>query len=276
LKALALIMICILSGREINNIWVRYMIKISNLNVSYENKKKYIKVLENIDLTVDMGEICTIIGPSGCGKSTLLKVLSGILKDYSGEALIHGKRIDPKIHRIGFIPQNSGLVSWKTVEENIILSIKIKDGKKNIDIEFYNKLLEELKIKELVKRYPNQLSGGQMQRVSIARALLMKPNLLLMDEPFSALDAMTKEETQELLLNVWKEHSVTTLLVTHDIKEAVYLGKKIAVISRAPGEIVEIIDNSLFGKVDIEIDKEYVLMKNYLKKILKGDKLNET
>jgi ABC-type nitrate/sulfonate/bicarbonate transport system ATPase subunit len=269
-------MICILNGREINNIWVRYMIKISNLNVSYENKKKYIKVLENIDLTVDMGEICTIIGPSGCGKSTLLKVLSGILKDYSGEALIHGKRIDPKIHRIGFIPQNSGLISWKTVEENIILSIKIKDGKKNIDIEFYNKLLEELKIKELVKRYPNQLSGGQMQRVSIARALLMKPNLLLMDEPFSALDAMTKEETQELLLNVWKEHSVTTLLVTHDIKEAVYLGKKIAVISRAPGEIVEIIDNSLFGKVDIEIDKEYVLMKNYLKKILKGDKLNET
>jgi NitT/TauT family transport system ATP-binding protein len=252
------------------------MIKISNLNVSYKNKEKHIKVLENIDLTVDMGEICTILGPSGCGKSTLLKVLSGILKDYRGEALIDGKRIDPKIHRIGFIPQNSGLVSWKTAQENIHLSTKIKDGKKNIDIEFYNKLLMELKIKELVKRYPNQLSGGQMQRVAIARALLMKPSLLLMDEPFSALDAMTKEEAQKLLLKVWKEHSVTTLLVTHDIKEAIYLGKKIAVISGAPGKIVEVIDNPLFGKVDIEIDKEYVLMKNYLRKILKGDKVNET
>lgn len=251
------------------------MIKINNLNVSYKNKEKHIKVLEDMDLTVDMGEICTILGQSGCGKSTLLKVLSGILKDFSGEALIDGKRIDPKIHRIGFIPQNSGLVSWKTVQENIHLSTKIKDGKKNIDIEFYNKLLKELKIKELVKRYPNQLSGGQMQRVSIARALLMKPNLLLMDEPFSALDAMTKEEAQKLLLNIWKEYSVTTLLVTHDIKEAVYLGKKIVVISGAPGKIVEVIDNPLFGKEDIEIDKEYVLMKNYLRKILRGDNGNE-
>ena len=155
------------------------MIKINNLNVSYKNTDKQIKVINDVNLSVKKGEICALIGPSGGGKSTLLKVLAGIILNYDGEVLIDGKTVDPKIHRIGLIPQNYGLVQWKTVEENIFLSTKIKDGKKNIDIDFYEKILRELKLKDLVKRYPSQLSGGQMQRVSMARALLLKPNLLL-------------------------------------------------------------------------------------------------
>lgn len=249
------------------------MIKINNLNVSYKNKDKYTKVIENANLTVKKGEICAIIGPSGGGKSTLLKVLAGIIVDYDGEVLIDGKTVDPRIHRIGLIPQNYGLVKWKTVEENIFLSTKIKDGKSNIDMDFYEKILKELKLKDFVKRYPSQLSGGQMQRVSMARALLLKPNLLLMDESFSALDALTREEVQELFLEVWEEHKVTTMLVTHDIKEAIYLAKDIAVMSASPGKIVEVIHNPLFGRANVEIDLEYIHMNSKLRKVLKGDRL---
>lgn len=247
------------------------MIKIKDLNVWYENKGKNTKVIENTNLEVEKGEICAIIGPSGGGKSTLLKVLAGIIVDYSGEVLIDGLVVNPKIHRIGLIPQNYGLVKWKTVEQNILLSAKIKDGKANIDMDFYEKLLNELKLKEFVKRYPNQLSGGQMQRVAIARALLLKPNLLLMDESFSALDAMTREDVQKMFLEVWEEHKVTTIIVTHDIKEAIYLAKDIAVISSSPGRIVEVISNPLFGCVNMEADLEYINIKNKLRKILKGD-----
>ncbi|MBU3126209.1 ABC transporter ATP-binding protein [Clostridium tagluense] len=246
------------------------MIKISDLSVCYKNVDKHTKVIENANLTVKKGHICAIIGPSGGGKSTLLKVLAGIIVDYTGEVLIDGKAVNPKIHRIGLIPQNYGLVKWKTVEQNIFLSVKIKDGKGHIDMEFYEKLLVELKLKDFVKRYPSQLSGGQMQRVSMARALLLKPNVLLMDESFSALDAMTREDVQKMFLEVWQAHKVTTILVTHDIKEAIYLAKNIAVISASPGKIVEVISNPLFGKVNREVDLEYIHINNKLRKILKG------
>lgn len=250
------------------------MITISNLSVSYKNDDKFVKVIENASLTVKKGEICAIIGPSGGGKSTLLKVLAGIIVDYQGEVLIDGIAVNPKIHRIGLIPQNYGLVKWKTVEQNILLSAKIKDGKGNIDMDFYEKLLVELKLKDFACRYPNQLSGGQMQRVSMARALLLKPNVLLMDESFSALDAMTREDVQKMFLEVWEAHKVTTILVTHDIKEALYLAQDIAVISSSPGEIVEVISNPLFGRINSEGDLEYIHINKKLKKILKGGELD--
>ncbi|MBZ9687754.1 ABC transporter ATP-binding protein [Clostridium estertheticum] len=248
------------------------MIKISNLSVCYKNVDKYVDVIEDANLTVKKGEICAIIGPSGGGKSTLLKVLAGIIVDYKGEVLMDGKIVNPKIHRIGLIPQNYGLIKWKTVEQNIFLSAKIKDGKGNIDMDFYEKLLVELNLKDFVKRYPSQLSGGQMQRVSMARALLLKPNVLLMDESFSALDAMTREDVQKMFLEVWEAHKVTTILVTHDIKEAIYLANNIAVISSSPGKIVEVISNPLFGRVNTEVHLDYININNKLRKILKGDR----
>ncbi|MCB2292243.1 ATP-binding cassette domain-containing protein [Clostridium algoriphilum] len=235
----------------------------------YKNLDKHVKVLENVNLTVKKGEICAVIGPSGGGKSTLLKVLAGIIVNYEGQVLIDGTIVNPKVHRIGLIPQNYGLIKWKTVEENIFLSTKIKDGKSNIDLHFYNKILNELKLNDFVKRYPSQLSGGQMQRVSMARALLLKPNILLMDESFSALDAMTRDNVQKLFLEVWEEHKVTTIIVTHDIKEAIYLAKDIAVISSSPGRIVNITRNPLFGRINTELDLEYIHLSTKLRKILK-------
>lgn len=251
------------------------MINIRNLNVGYKNKDAVITALDSINLDIARGEICAIIGPSGGGKSTLLKVLAGIIKDYNGEALIDGKKINPKLHRIGFIPQNYGLVKWKTAEENILLSAKIKDGKRNIDKDYYEEILNKLKINDLKDRYPNELSGGQKQRISIARAFLLKPNLLLMDESFSALDAITREEVQELFLSVWKEHRVTTILITHDIKEAIYLGEKIVVLSSAPGKVVKTMENPLFSRFYLESSKEFNQLSKELISILKGDNRNE-
>ncbi|SKC41696.1 ABC transporter ATP-binding protein [Maledivibacter halophilus] len=251
------------------------MIKIEHLNVQYGGKDKKFTAIDDINLDIAKGEICSIIGPSGGGKSTLLKVLAGIIKDYKGQILIEGENINPKIHRIGFIPQNYGLVEWKTVEENILLSAKIKYGKRNIDKEYYEEILNKLKIDNLKNRYPKELSGGQKQRVSIARAFLLKPNLLLMDESFSALDAMTREKVQELFLEVWREHKVTTVLITHDIKEAIYLGEKLVVFSSSPGRIIKIIRNPLFGESDSESSEDFRKLSNELIRILKEVNTNE-
>jgi len=247
------------------------MIEIKNLNVYYENQNKKTQAISNLNARLPRGEICAIIGPSGSGKSTLLKVLAGIIRNYEGEVRIHGKTVDPKIHRIGFVPQNYGLIEWKTVEQNIFLSAKLKDGRKQIDTAFYERILEKLNIKDLIKRYPNQLSGGQRQRVSIARALLLKPDLLLMDEPFSALDALTREAIQEVFLAVWREFQVTTILITHDIREAIYLGKKIAVFSSAPGTIIKMIENPFFGETDLKLGEAYNALNGRLREILKGE-----
>ena len=245
------------------------MISISNLSVEYKNKDKCVKALHNINLEIEDGEICAIIGPSGGGKSTLLKVLAGIIRDYQGQALIDNKPVAPKNNRIGFIPQNYGLIEWKTVKKNILLSKQIKDGRDNFDSDMYNDIIKKLGIEGCVKRYPNQLSGGQRQRVSLARAFLLAPELLLMDEPFSALDALTREGVQKMFMEIWKEKKVTTILVTHDINEAIYLGSKIVIFSTTPGTIVKEMHNPLFGKTYSRMSREYDEMNKKIRLILK-------
>jgi ABC-type nitrate/sulfonate/bicarbonate transport system ATPase subunit len=244
------------------------MIKIENLTVYYNN----VKAIENINLNIEKGSIYTVIGQSGTGKSTVLKALAGINKNYEGSIYFNENKLDPRTYCIGYIPQNYGLVDWKTVEQNIMLSSKIKYGKKNIDKEFYKKLLEQLNIEKHLKSYPKNLSGGEKQRAAIARALLLKPNLLLMDEPFSALDLLTREEAQKLFLEVWEQHKVTTLLVTHHINEAIYLGQKIIVMSPSPGKVESIIENDLFGKDPYENSYLFKDMELKIRKLLRGEK----
>lgn len=251
------------------------MIEIRDLKVEYKNRYNKITAIEDVNLKINEGEICAIVGPSGGGKSTFLKVLAGIIKKYSGQALINGDPVDPRVHRIGFIPQDYGLIKWKTAEENILLAARIKDGSKNIDREYYDDIVDKLKIRNIKSRYPDDLSGGQRQRISIARAFLLKPDLLLMDESFSALDAMTREGVQELFLKVWRKNKVTTILITHDIKEAIYLGEKIVIFSSAPGKVLKNIENNLFSKPYLEFSKEYGEVNRKIIDMLKGDSSHE-
>ncbi len=209
------------------------MITVDRLYVRYDDTN----ILEDINLNLPTGITCAVIGPSGCGKSTLLNVLAGLQKNYQGLVQINGENPSPKKQTIGFIPQNYGLLPWLTVKLN---------------------------------RYPNNLSGGQQQRVSLARAFALKADLLLMDEPFSALDAITREEMQDVFIDLWQKQKVSTILVTHYVEEALYLGQKIIVMTSAPGGIYKIIDNPLFSdknfrdrEIFSSLSKE---IRNYLKK----------
>ena len=217
-------------------------IDISNLTVSYQKNRKTYPVLSEVSLVVPKGTVCAVIGPSGCGKSTLLKVVAGLIKDYEGKVAVGGEPLDTRKMTIGFMPQSYGLLPWRTVAENIRLGRKVKGLWQEKDEGRLKDLAARLGIEELLDRYPRELSGGQQQRVSLARVFLLQPDVLLMDEPFSALDAITREEMQDVFRELWQQESITTILVTHYVEEALYLGGQIAVMG-GDGKISELLDN---------------------------------
>ena len=247
------------------------MIRINNLSVEYQSGGEKLFAVKDIDFSLEAGATCALIGPSGCGKSTLLKVMAGIIKDYSGLAEINGRPIRASEQKIGFIPQDYGLLPWKTVYENSCLGLKLKREFDEAAKARLISLLQQLGLGGLEKRYPGELSGGQQQRVALARSFLLKPDLLLMDEPFSALDAISREDLQELFLQVWRKYAVSTVLVTHQVEEAAYLGQKIVVLSPAPGGINKVIENPLFGLKDIRDKTEFFQLCATLRKSVKED-----
>lgn len=243
------------------------MIAVKDLSVKYQSSHGEIRALNKVSISMGRGDLYTVIGPSGCGKSTLLYVLSGILTDFEGSVLIDGKPVNPRTQRIGLILQNYGLLPWKTVFQNVMLGLKIKHGNTGLDEDGLH-LLKQLGIDSLLHRYPKELSGGQQQRVAIARAFMLKPDLLLMDEPFSALDAITREEIQELFLETWQRNPVNTVFVTHSVDEALYLGRKVAVFSPSPGRILEVVDNPCFHQDKIRFSNNYYQMSMHLRNLL--------
>ena len=224
------------------------MIRVSNLSAYYDTANGRSMALEDMHLQVPKGGTCAIIGPSGCGKSTLLRILAGIAFNYEGEVLVADAPVNPKALSVGFIPQNYGLLPWKTVRENIRLSWKVKHPESPVP-EGEESMLARLGIgEELLNRFPRELSGGQQQRASLARAFLLQPDVLLMDEPFSALDAITREEMQEVFFELWRAQAVTTVIVTHYVEEALYLGQNIVVLSSAPGRVLSVTENPYFAR----------------------------
>ena len=223
------------------------VISLEHVSAAYQTETGTLPVLSNIDLQIPEGGTCALIGPSGCGKSTLLKIAAGILPHGAGRVLFRGSPLHPAKHIIGFMPQNYGLLPWKTARDNILLGCRIK-GELNEERErALLALCERLRIEALLDRYPHELSGGQQQRVSLARVFLLAPDILLMDEPFSALDAITREEMQEVFLDLWRSQSVTTLLVTHYVEEALYLGERIVLMPRCAKDGIEVLHNPLAG-----------------------------
>ena len=243
------------------------MIDLQHLSYGYIVDKKCMQVLHDINMHVEKGEICSVIGPSGCGKSTLLKIIAGLLHDYDGTAMIDGVPVDPKRQRVGFMPQNYGLLPWKTVRENVELGGRIRHER--VRENETASMMQRLGIDAFSERYPKELSGGQQQRVGLARAFLLRPDVLLMDEPFSALDAITREEMQEIFLSLWHEQHVTTVLVTHYVEEALYLGQRIVILADTPGRIAEVLDNPLFGCIDQRNKVEFFRMSCYLREQIK-------
>jgi sulfonate transport system ATP-binding protein len=218
------------------------LLEIRNLNKTFQTNKGSVQALHNINIQVKEGEFITVIGPSGCGKSTLLKIIAGLDVQYKGEVHLSDLPITgPGIDK-GFVFQEPRLFPWLTVEKNIAadLSLKNPDIRKKVD-----NLIELVRLKGFEKAYPRELSGGMAQRVAIARALLRNPKVLLLDEPFGALDAFTRTHMQEVLIDIWQKNKTTMIFVTHDIDEAIYLANRIVILKPRPGAIRNIVNVDL-------------------------------
>ncbi|RCW48726.1 MULTISPECIES: ABC transporter ATP-binding protein [unclassified Halanaerobium] len=231
------------------------MIKINNLSVSYTDKEKKLFALQNINLTIEKNSTCAVIGPSGCGKTTLIYALAGLLEKESGSIEIFGEKQNGIRKQTGLILQNYGLLPWKIVQENIALGLKVRGEDPKVIETKVNKILNKLDIEGLEQKYPAQLSGGQKQRVAIGRSLALSSDLLLMDEPSSSLDEISKEKLQNLILKLYKENQLTLVIVTHNIAEAVFLGQKIVVMKDSG--IKDILDNPYFGDESLRYKMDF-------------------
>lgn len=204
--------------------------------------------LSQFHFSIKEGEFISFLGPSGCGKSTALRMVAGLGDATEGKVEVFGqnpKEVIKNTNDVAFVFQDANLLPWRTVLENVMLPLELRGSDKKSRKEDAIKVLEMVGLKDHIKSYPRQLSGGMRMRVSIARALAAKPKLLLMDEPFAALDEITRQTLQTELLEIWKREKMTILFVTHNVFEAVYLSTRIAVLSARPGRLSSIIDVDL-------------------------------
>jgi len=217
-------------------------LEVTGLGKLYRTRSgKVVEALQDINLLVQPGEFVTVVGPSGCGKSTLLKILAGILPRSTGQVSLQGRRIEGPNRDVGVVFQAPVLLPWWTVLQNVMLPVVVQRRDRPAFEARARALLQLVGLADFERTYPNELSGGMQQRVSICRALVHDPSILLMDEPFGALDAMTRESMNLELQRIWSESRKTAVLVTHSIPEAVFLGDRIVVMSPRPGRIAEVI-----------------------------------
>jgi NitT/TauT family transport system ATP-binding protein len=213
-------------------------IRIDGVAKTYQSGDGHVRALDRVDLAVGEGEFVSIVGPSGCGKSTLLYIVGGFIPA-DGAVLVDGRRIEgPGIER-GVVFQEYALFPWLTVRRNILYGLENRDLPQEERDRIADRLIGVIGLKGFEHRYPRELSGGMKQRVALARTLACDPAILLLDEPFGALDAQTREIMQDEMLRIWLETRKTVLMVTHDVTEAVFLSNRICVMSARPGQIVE-------------------------------------
>jgi NitT/TauT family transport system ATP-binding protein len=218
------------------------IIRVAGLNKTYRTREgRDIEALRDVNFTIDEGELITVVGPSGCGKSTLLKILAGILRRTSGTVMIADRKVDGPSRDVGVVFQAPVLLPWRNVLENVLVPVEIQKLDRPRFEQRARDYLKLVGLEGFEQKYPNELSGGMQQRVGISRALVHDPTFLLMDEPFGALDAMTREYMNLELLRIWSESKKTVLLVTHSIPEAAFLADRVIVMSPRPGRIAEIL-----------------------------------
>ncbi len=250
------------------------LIKIKNMSLVYGKKDKKIPALEDINLEINRGEFICVLGPSGCGKSTLLRAIAGYLKPTLGKCLMQGNEIDgPDWHR-GVIFQSPTLYPWMTVKENVEFGPKMRGLPKDKIKEIRKYFLDEVKLSGFGDKYTFELSGGMKQRVALARVLANYPQVVLMDEPFGALDALTRDDMQNLIRDIWEENNTTIFFITHDVDEALSLATRVIVLSKRPGKIIKKFKvnftNKIFesGTKDVIYQDDYFEVKNEILDII--------
>jgi NitT/TauT family transport system ATP-binding protein len=219
-------------------------LKIQNINKTFHGNDNgdEVQVLKDLNYDIGDGEFVSIIGPSGCGKTTLLRIIAGFEQPSSGEVLIDGRRVDKPDPAVGLVFQEYALFSWRNTRENIEFGLEIKGLSAGERRALAAEYIESFGLTGFEKSYPRELSGGMQQRVAIARTLINNPRVVLMDEPFGALDSQTRNSLQQFLVDVWKTRSETVIFITHNIDEAVFLSDRIVVLSKRPGEIKRVFD----------------------------------
>jgi NitT/TauT family transport system ATP-binding protein len=218
--------------------FLKAKIQVKNVQKKFLRKdKRFLKVLDNISLNVNKGEFAVLLGPSGCGKSTLLRIVAGLDKPDSGEVLVDGKSVLGPDRSRGMVFQSYTSFPWLTVFENIAYGLKLIQQKNPDQNQIVKKYIQLVGLEGFEKHYPSQLSGGMKQRVALARTLAVDPDILLLDEPFGALDSQTRLLMHELLLDIWEKDHKTVLFVTHDIDEAIFLADDIYICSARPAKI---------------------------------------
>lgn len=222
-----------------------YEIEISGVTQEFEKKDGKFLALDTVNLNVEQNEFICVVGPSGCGKTTLLNIIAGLCKPTTGTVKVRGELVTGPGKGKGVVFQQYALYPWLTVEKNVEFGMRMKGVPKAERAEIAKKYIDLVGLSKFAKAYPKELSGGRKQRVAIARAYATAPEVLLMDEPFGALDAQTRAQLQENLLKTWEQERKTCFFITHDVEEAVLLATKIIIMSAGPGHITEIVPVTL-------------------------------
>lgn len=249
-------------AREDRNI----KLKINNVEKIYNGRNGKTVALNGVNLDVHENEFICVVGPSGCGKSTLLNIIAGLLEPSSGSVTLDGKEINGTDVERGVIFQQYALFPWLTVRENIEYGLKLQKYSKKDRDAIVDKYLGIVDLSKFADAYPKELSGGMKQRVAIARAYAVNPKVLLMDEPFGALDAQTRAQLQTDLLKTWEEQKKTCFFITHDVDEAVLLAQRVVIMSARPGRIKEIVDVDIpYPRTQAtKLDPKFSEIKNYI------------
>lgn len=227
---------------------MKKLLEFKDVNYFYQTKESEIKALDEVSFDVKEKEFTSLVGPSGCGKTTILSLTAGLLFPSSGEILIDGKAVEKNDGRIGYMFQHDHLFEWRTIWQNITLGLELQKKKKDPEkLAFADELLKKYDLYNFKNKKPRQLSGGMRQRVALIRTLVLQPSLLLLDEPFSALDFQTRLRVCDDVYDIIKSEQKTALLVTHDISEALSMSNKIVILSKRPAKVKEVVNISFTG-----------------------------
>ena len=230
---------------------------VKGLRFEYQSGTSSVRALDNIDLEIRRGEFISLVGPSGCGKSTLLYIIGGFVPYRTGDITINGKKLMGSGPDRGIVFQQFALFPWKTVLSNVLYGMEKQRVPRDERMKRARDLIRAARLEGFEDHYPSQLSGGMQQRAAIARTLAVNPDILLMDEPFGALDAQTRSIMQEQLKTIWQTTQKTVLFVTHDVREAVYLSERVAIMSKRPGRIKEIVDTRFPKRSGMTTDRRF-------------------